>query len=854
MNSLIQGSNLTYECEKCQQGVSVQKIFKNQRQFFNKYSFKSVTFHEEKIYALTTEHSINIYQKEIEEVIHNAIVIPIDQNYECFILTYSELLNIILDCYLNQTLFLFSLQDTQLREIYFANSYTPNQTKISSMVKNNLTYIIYGQSFTQFNPTNKNQTILNLTILQEQRRRFYFIAKDNLKDYAETINQTIFIQYYGDIITYVIQENGTLFQTNNISFVHEIINMAYYYSQDEYYQFDRLFLIVLADDFDYMYFVNVFYSDTSNVQILESKQQRKAIDREAQIFVNQNFIILYKNYTISILKNQEFNQILFRKKYVSDNNTVIYFDQSKEELFIFSRITQIYTLQVPFLSFASNESQGNFSIHAFEIDDYYQIHLCKVNIHFLQVSQSDNNTYFIFHSPQMKYYNLLQFSFVYQIECVSGPLFQAISWVSTPELGFFQDNTLQKVNQSIQSNEYYIVKAFSIALFQECKSRIFSCIFMVAVSNQNIKIYEEGSKSIVSTINITYMKINVTQIEITFAVLNQQLFFIICLSFGQSIIQIYQYNATLYLTNNITLTTEPFTQFQLLSDSVVLLQNTNSIAIITFDNKSQVLLNSKIFEETSSLQIPFNLINIFINQQYQSRVLYINNNNNFIIGYITEHLQFVLISIQNVIFEIENLLVVKNLLILSWIPQYQEVIYFEVWNVKNLTNPQYLKQMRSINFGLDKQSISYYSDIQFFYVSNNLTLNVSNPNLPGHSTLYYRIPYDGLYFTSIAIDSMVFLFLITASFYFHLFYYKVFLITLYIKISQQNKFLISLFPRTFMIATKFNSQTTHQQQQITIYIQTLKIRHFCIGKITKLKFQPKYLVKNIKQSALYLKQ
>ncbi|CAD8212654.1 unnamed protein product [Paramecium pentaurelia] len=744
MDKLIQGSNLTYQCEKCSQGISVSNIFENQQLFENKYTFKSVSFHEDKIYALTTEPSINIYLNKNGKMNHNPIqIINISQSQECFSITYTEFYNIIIDCYEHQILFLYYIRNNSLSLIYTSNSSIPNYTKISSIVKNTSTSIIYGQSFAQVNTNDSNLIILNLTILQEHKRQT-FIVTDNLQDNAfnffvsnkESINQTIFIQYYDYINSYVLQENGTLLQVNNISFTHEIINMAYYYSQDEYYQFDRLFLIVLDDDFDYMYFIDVFYCDSFYVETLESKQQRKEVDRLAQIFISQDFIIIYSKFSISILKNEKFNQILFRKQQVYDKQTVIYFDELGEYLYIFGETIIIHKLQIPLLSFSSNESQGKFSIRALEIDGYFQIHLCQVNINFQQVSQSNNNIYPIFIYPQESYINLLQFPFEYWIHSLSGPLIKAISHVSDENLGYFYDNTSYKINSSLQQN-YYIAKAFSVNLFQEYQSSNFSILFTVAVNNQNLDIYQLNNKSIVSSIDINYMNTNVTQIEITFVVLNQQVFYIVCLSFGQNIIQVYQYNNHLQMINNLTLQTETFKQFQLLSNSIVLLLNTNEISIIKFDNKSQILFNSKILEDALGQKVHLNLTNIVINQQYQSRVLYINNYNNFIIGYITEQLNFVFISIKNVIFQIENL--------------------FVVWNAKNLKNPIYLKQMKSISFDLDQNSISYFSDNQFFYVLHSSTLYVYNPNLPGHSSLYYHYQFEGLYFTSIAINSFAFL-------------------------------------------------------------------------------------------------
>ncbi|CAD8151638.1 unnamed protein product [Paramecium pentaurelia] len=759
MEKLFQGNNLIYQCSQCPQDVRIVNAMNHKQSIENDYIFTYVTSFQDQIFTLTTEPSLNIYLK-LNGSLTLKKVIKIDSNLLCLSVTYRGINNIILDCYQNETLIFYSLKNEMLIQIYTSSSSIPNNTKLSSIINNKSLYFIYGQFYSTL-----NQIIMNLTIFYEQQN--YLISTYNQQELAynfvvsqrESTNQTIFIQLLNEIKTYVLSQQGTLLYVTNILLNQKIFNMAYYYSEVEYYQFDQIFLIILDDDQDYMYLIVIFYSDSVQIQLLESQQFVKIIDQNAQLFISQQFIIIEDHHKIIIMNNKRFNQIIIRSFNLNQSNSVVYFDQQTQKLYIFGKYIEIYTLLVPTLIFGSNQNNGSFSIHALDINDKFIIRKCQTMIHYLQVPKLDNNVYFIFQQPQQSYFNLLQYPFIYWINFVSGPLVKVLTLVSNPSLGNFNDSTLRKLNQSLQSDQnYYMVKAFSVNLFQECQSLELSCFFIVAINNQNLDLYYIGQNLPISSTEISNFNSSVIQIEITFVVLDQQLYFLVCLSFSQNIIQLYQYNGQLQLVNNTTLQTNSFRQFQLLSNALVLLLDTNQIAIMTFDNQFKILLDSKILNQTLGQKIDFDPISIYINQQYQSRILYINNQNSFIIGQITEEFKFVLISFKTVIFPIENLQVVNNLLILSYIHQESKDVQFEVWDVKKWKKPQFLRYMRSLIFELNKDTISYYSDNQFFYVQIGLIVNVFNPTLSEHSSLYYRINIDGIYFTSTSTDSMTLLY------------------------------------------------------------------------------------------------
>ncbi|CAK67613.1 unnamed protein product (macronuclear) [Paramecium tetraurelia] len=747
MLNFFQGNDLIYKCSNCPQDVKIVGTMNHRNNIENNYTFKSVSPSTDQIFALTTEPSLNIYLKINGSLILQK-VININSNLSCFSVTYLTVNNIILDCYQNETLILYNLKNTTLIQIYTSNSSLPNQTKLGSIINNTTVYFIYGQFFSLL-----DQNELKLTILYEIKKNT-LISTDSLTILAynfvvsqrESTSQTIFIQQLNEILTYVISQSGTLVQGNNILLYQDIFYMGYYYSYDEYYQFDRIMLIVLDDDQDYMYLVDIFYSVSGYVKLLESKQFLKKVSRNAQIFMNQQFIVLhYNNHRISILQNQGFNKIIIRNFDLHNNNTVVYFEGSTQELLIFGDHIEIYTLQIPTLYFASNEMSGSFSIQAFEIEGNFQIRKCQTVIHYLQVSKIDSSVYQIFVQPQLSFFNLLQFPFIYWITFVSGSLLNVSNMVSNPSLGSFSDSTLQKLHQSLDLTQSYEMNATTINLI---------VFFIVAINNQTLDLYQEGTILPVSSTDITKKNGSVTQIEITFAILNQQLYFLVCLGIGQNMIQIYEYDRQLSLVNITTFQTQSFKQFQLLSNALVLLLDTNQIVITTFDNQFFILLDSKIFNQIVGSKIDFNPISIFINQQYQSRILYINNQNSFIIGQITERFNFMLISIKKVFFLIQNLQVVNNQLILSYIQQDMSVVQFEVWNVKKLKEPYFQRSMRSLVLELNKDSIFFYSDNQFFYVQIGLIMHIFNPTLSEHSSLYYRIYIDGLQFASTATDSM----------------------------------------------------------------------------------------------------
>ncbi|CAD8194860.1 unnamed protein product [Paramecium octaurelia] len=748
----FRNQDLKFNCPNCPENVSVSNAISQTGENKNNYTFVSVSFFNGEIAALTTNHTLNIYTKYMN-TIELEKVISISQELTCFNVIYTLENKILLDCYLEEQLILYYLETYDLIQIYTSHSLIPKSTKVVSFANQTKIYTIYGQFY-------KGQGVL--TIFEERKNNIFSNITQlngNILNFMASLRgftkNQLFVQFGNIISVYILSPQEQLMKIYFSPYHSSILSVAYYYSIDTYYQFDRFVMITKKDET--ISLQEILYGNNF-LQKFDFKVPKINITQEIQLFANSQFIIIYNNNILTILKNQRENltTLAQHKILTKSQNPIVYFNSISSELYIFGKTIQIYQLSFPNLSFQSNLGYGKFMIQAQKILNSNILSKCQIQIYFNQITYQDRNIYSVYLNKQSAYYNFLYYTFHYPILAVSGPLIQPISHVSNEQLGNFFDDTLQLIRSDLEQ-DYQMIKIFAVDLIEGCKSNPVGCFFVVAVSNLTIDFYQQEIKLTSQTINLDDYRVNNSQLEINYYADSGLFFYQVGLGINSTYIQIYCFLNTvtkMVISENIVLQIDPYKQFLLLYNAIVLILDSNQLAICTFDNKQIILLNSTILTNLFGRTISLNPINIFMDQQYQSKVLYVNNNDSFIIGTITDEFIFELFSLKAVNIQIINLSVIKYFLVLSYFCEDLQNFCFQVWNVKDFYHPKFHKNLTSIQIS---QRYQFYSDNLFFYVQTDNIINVYNPEQSEHSSLFKQIMFDGQYFSSLAYQNIAFL-------------------------------------------------------------------------------------------------
>ncbi|CAD8211587.1 unnamed protein product [Paramecium octaurelia] len=179
---------------------------------------------------------------------------------------------------------------------------------------------------------------------------------------------------------------------------------------------------------------------------------------------------------------------------------------------------------------------------------------------------------------------------------------------------------------------------------------------------------------------------------------------------------------------------EVFSDFLVAYQYIIILYLNKEIQILSLDYTNIVTLNQQLINKLFK-NIQFNPIQIVMNTQLLSSLLFINNINEVIIVSIGQNNIPTPISVIQVNFKIQQINLVNQQLILSYICNNDQNICFKVWNYNNLPKYYYSKSMYSVKFD---NNMIIQSDNQYFYVTfSNYTVYIYNPSLPQHMSFYY---------------------------------------------------------------------------------------------------------------------
>ncbi|CAK71722.1 unnamed protein product (macronuclear) [Paramecium tetraurelia] len=352
--------------------------------------------------------------------------------------------------------------------------------------------------------------------------------------------------------------------------------------------------------------------------------------------------------------------------------------------------------------------------------------ICKMFMSITILDQNDTNIYVIYNQnfPQYRYIDGAEKS-----ESVflgySGKLLSYIVNSDNKQFGFFKQTTLQTFFE-LQNQIFYLAQ-----LLNPTQGVGKQKIYFIGVTNESIQIFYSNFllNSFYPFMNITY-KWLMTQIKHQ----QQDLVIMIQSTFIKyTILPNYPISLLSINLNN------KFSEFLVTFNNLITLFINKEIQIMTLNYTDLVIINQMMINNLYNTDsfIKFNPIQIAVNPQSLSSCLFINNINNVIIIAIGQNNIPIPISIIECKFQIKQINIVNQQLVLSYICNQGFDLCFQVWSIQKFRDPFFMKNMIS---GKYENQVQILSDNLFFYIQfSNYTVFVYNPQLPEHMSLQYEL-------------------------------------------------------------------------------------------------------------------
>ncbi|CAD8164361.1 unnamed protein product [Paramecium octaurelia] len=726
LKELFQQQILNFTIQDNPDNVQLLKalnIFSEQN---NNQTFTSISATPPFYLLITQVNKLNVYQWNSSYVnLINQVDLPQEICLNALLFVENSIL---IDCYNLTNLNMYLYQENVWTIAYSKIvQQMPKNTDLKSFTSNQINSILYAQYYDNNQILTQFQFDHNLLFnISNWKFPFInFIVSNKLQS-----QNTIYLWDYFTLYLLNLTQEG-LNLTKNYTFPYQIIEVQIFNPQIVFYECDTLLVMSI--------FTN-YYSIICNQAIQELQQLSSHLNHnitQFQTFLSNQFLILQLFDLIQIYENVNLNFKLIGAITLNSSSTQVSFDYNSNELFLFDNTNILtYLVETPQIKFISNQNQQNYQLILIgsqnQISETYEVLNFTVQLNVSVLQNDDNKAYLIYEKNIDKNAYIFQNqNYDYVISQYSGSLFTANFSVENSSMGNFNDITFQNVgviNLPFQNLQFLNIH------------------YAVGIKNQNIYLLNLGDDSFDqfyfeiiwnSTIN-PWINLKNNQIQgyafddILFGVQinSQQLY--ICQ----------------YLRSNINqtfiLTFQPFQQFYLLFQQVVLLLESNIIQICSMTGNCS---NLQINHSSNYSVTP---VGIVLNQFSISSTLLINNNySSIIVGQITQENTYITYSIINVEISVQDMKIVNNRLILNYNCQSSQFICFQVWNVQNLNFPFLEKNLRSIQ---NSNNAQYFADNLFYYVQTNNQIYVYNPALIEHSTLFYTFNYSGSYFTSASTD------------------------------------------------------------------------------------------------------
>ncbi|CAD8070488.1 unnamed protein product [Paramecium sonneborni] len=691
--------------------------------------FKSLSSNNTHFAALSYENEVVIYKWKDQIMQQVGQSVSIDSKYNCFNINLFMDFWILFDCYMDNQLYLMKFIDGKSIIVNQSKSLMPISTKLQSIINETNPFIVYAQYYQHY-------SIISLLSAQFQNLSYLNNQFIDFDAPINTISPNIYISAQQQILQYSISIDSTFqltFSFHNQYFTNFSI-ISVFYNYQTYPQYDNI-LVVLCTQYGSNSFKYIQQFQGFKNQIIVGKI-------ESMLSFNFYFIKILQNNYFYILQGIEQIIIIevlsgFQKMIDTKNNNNQLYINNNNQLFSFNQDIVFYQLSQPSLYINLTNSQVAGKSYHFLllcnnlIQDFYKL---KINLQVL--FPNDTNIYVMFNQKFVMYEilgDLNEQSFF----SFSGSLLNYAPNTSSMDIG---------CQQITYQNIYEINQTYSLAqlLNIDFQYGYYQEISFIGYNNNSIQIFKNDQQNLVE-INLINISINAKLLQASYTFDNYQIIGIsnndTIYLFNQSI------NNSTYYSYNITFEQE-LSYFLLTQNNLIILFLKQEIQIMTFNFINTFTLNQSYINKHFK-NVQFNPIQIEMNKQLQSTLLFINNINEVIIVSIEQNNIPIPIQLIKLDFQIKQISLVQQLLIISYICNNSINICFQVWNVQNLPQFFYVKSLYSLPF--DNQVI-IQSDNLFFYVTlSNQNVYVYNPYFSQHMSLYYKLELASPILCSLAI-------------------------------------------------------------------------------------------------------
>ncbi|CAD8182503.1 unnamed protein product [Paramecium octaurelia] len=683
--------------------------------------FKSMSSNNTHFITLSYENEVTLYEWNNQIIEQVGESVTIDSSLNCFNINLSGDFAILVDCYQNDEFLLIQLLDNQSIPAYQVQSSIPTSTKIQAIVNGTNVFLVYAQYFQEY-------SILSLFSSQFQNQSS---LQNKFIDFdiPITISPNIYAITSQEIFQISISPQSQFYIKSNLSNenINTLTTINVYYDLSIYSQCDQIFLAYYLTQEESC--IIQLYGCENSIILTQNQQCGFLSESILKILLNSYFMIVQLDYKIFIYKKQSNGQYMYLLSHQS--NSLLYFN-SDNELFSFSQQIRIYKTRVPYLqvNLTNLEAAGN---------NYTFILLCQnlgyktytySNIQLQVLPQNDTNIYVMFNQNFPQNQTSLELNVTNNFYSFSGQLLQYKQNPDEIPLNFtlMAEEYAGQINQS-----YYLVQPLSLTQEQQI------LLYLIGYNNYSIDILQSEvyptSTYQFSQICSIKISINASSLQVAYSIYPQMM--IIGLSSNNTIYLFQFYNSTnsIISYSNYTFNSQ-FSDFVVTYSNIIILIPNQQIEITTFNFTNTFTLNQSSINKLFN-NIEFNPIQIVVNTQLLSSLLYINNINEVIIISIDDNSIPIPISLIKVNYKIKQINIISQQLILSYLCNDDQNTCFQVYNVQNLPIYYFVKNLYSVN--VDSE-VTIQSDNLFLYVTfSNYTVYAYNPSLPYHMSLYYML-------------------------------------------------------------------------------------------------------------------
>ncbi|CAD8182483.1 unnamed protein product [Paramecium octaurelia] len=669
-----------------------------------------------------TIHILQLCHMKMKQLCMKSVTI--DSSLNCFNINLSGDFSILVDCYQNDEFLLIQFKNEQSIIAYQSQSSIPTSTKIQSIVNGTNAFVVYAQYFENYSVLSLfSSSFQNQSTLNNQFIDF---------DITNTISPSIYAITSQEIFQISISPQSQFYITSTFSEedITNFTNINVYIDLSIYSQCDQILLAYYLTQEESC--VIQLFGCQNEIISTQSQQCDFLTETILKILQNSYFILIQLKDKIFIYEKQSDGEYMYLLSH--QGNSQLYFN-FYNELFSFNQ--QIITYKIQFPSFQINltnlESAGNNYTFILLCQNQGQKTYTYSNIQLQVLPQNDTNIYVMFNQNFPQNQTSLELNITNNFDSFSGQLLQ---YKQNPE-GIPLTFTLMTLQQSGQINSrYYLVQSLQLNSIQnELVTQ-----YLIGYNNYSIDILFTSfqySTSIyqfsqICSINIS---VNASFLKVAYSIYPQMM--IIGLSANNEIylFQYYNSNNSIISYSNYSFNSQ-FSDFLLTYNNVIILIAHQQIEIMTFDFTNTFTLNQSSINKLFN-NIEFNPIQIVVNTQLLSSLLYINNINEVIIISIDYNSIPIPISLIKVNYKIKQINIISQQLILSYLCNDDQNTCFQVYNVQNLPIYYFVKNLYSVN--VDSE-VTIQSDNLFLYVTfSNYTVYAYNPSLPYHMSLYYML-------------------------------------------------------------------------------------------------------------------